>query len=1213
MPSFYLKHLLRVVKKTSLTAFFSPSKYCKSFCDRIKNILLRTGWLIFFSLSSCGGDSAQPVIDVPIEGRVQLRGKMVGGANVHIYDVEQGYDEAIYPLEGSVLTGSGCTGTNALGSITIAGGQLNIKEDALYLIEVGADPDETQKLCSDDAVKIQAKLHALVQGKYLKNKSQWQVTILSEMLYARVRPLLLANMPKDSIIETLNGLAKDLLTEDISGDNEIDYYDILLWTPDKQDMLTVNLTYLEALTEQTIFKQGSENNHKSNTQRENSNIHQDFLDLLLKQNRAKINYESTQEQMDFSAFVDKLPEDDDSNFFSFITKNNSSRVFAITENEKIGYLATQRGIEIYGIEKKLNPEFKGLELNGTAIYDLKVKGDRLLVASDEEGICLFNIRSPERPEKLQCTGESSEGLYYSADFTDNYIYALKASGYPYRLSKGLGYSVFPTEFEYASFLTRAAIEKNGSTDCVWNTLDERYLIKPRSSIEIFSIDEKPDDGFGTFIEIELSQGFSELFDNKIKNGPKANKIILQESDGYAFILTEDSLHVFDITPVEQDQDDEDIFYIGPIETNGGESGWMNTDIAIHENHLYIGSAKIIDNDRIPAASIVGNTASINLENAFSGAGKVSVYEMSDVFNAVLPLTAKVRTLGAVSSINISGGKVFISENTAAISPRPPIIPLALPVSGALSIYNTNQILESYPNEPESLNRYKFPRVVSSTQTGIYTYLSGNGLSAVRLGEDNQIISRDPMRCGRTEESMCQKSFHLSNTEFTPPLSYRRNLSVDVLNMQGKLGSLIEKFLSTPKLDSFFSWIAERACDQPIILLGIQIDIKKMVDRFLDENIPDKQDFDNLLNSLFVPTAEKSNNLGSEVIGADAGRNGQSSPEVAGTMSDAKLFTGSKSDNNSSNIDANFETYKFRNYMGATLIEGKLKLLNANLEDQKITACNIPPQIPSEEPVEITESDCILKELHTEETNISASNFLGLGFHISDNHIYVETPEDPPLKRFTVSNFGFSEEEVLPLSLPAGVKADAILEEEDIIYVLSSIKQSERELYVYSKNDQNNSKDPIQLSESKCNSPLQESIGQFFWLRPSLIKYNDQLIINTNYCIHSVHISENLKVEDPQDWLSAEDLGGLSSVFSDVAVDVENGYLFVANLVNKIDVYKISENQKPEYLYFYPVDSSLATTSLVYQQGTLTALMANPDSQRPWNITTFKTPVVSNLP
>jgi hypothetical protein len=107
------------------------------------------------------------------------------------------------------------------------------KDDPLYVIEVSGGNDidaDDDGIVNNIPTVNSGTLHLTATGSQLKT-GDFYVNILSDISYYKLRYLFLARYPQESIQDKMTAFAKILLKEDVNGDGDRDWNDILKWNP----------------------------------------------------------------------------------------------------------------------------------------------------------------------------------------------------------------------------------------------------------------------------------------------------------------------------------------------------------------------------------------------------------------------------------------------------------------------------------------------------------------------------------------------------------------------------------------------------------------------------------------------------------------------------------------------------------------------------------------------------------------------------------------------------------------------------------------------------------------------------------------------------------------------------------------------------------------------------------------------------------------------
>lgn len=208
--------------------------FCLNTSKRTPTVPGFTLLFLCVALYGCGGGSGGGRSDTGSQPAYNSSGQAllgpVVGAAVDLYTL----DSTTAPV---------CTTTTTDSDVLEEAGLIRFEdgclaEDGPYIVVVsgGNDIDADDDGIIDTApTAMNGALHALITAEQIRGQD-WKVNILTDVIYSRVRYMLALGMGQDEVLARLAPLATELLSDDINGDEAVDYRDVLAWSPRRTDI-----------------------------------------------------------------------------------------------------------------------------------------------------------------------------------------------------------------------------------------------------------------------------------------------------------------------------------------------------------------------------------------------------------------------------------------------------------------------------------------------------------------------------------------------------------------------------------------------------------------------------------------------------------------------------------------------------------------------------------------------------------------------------------------------------------------------------------------------------------------------------------------------------------------------------------------------------------------------------------------------------------------
>jgi hypothetical protein len=148
------------------------------------------------------------------------------GATVEVYDAENFSGALICSVTTSAEDAPEGPGVIDLSACPIS-------ETLVYMLVVEGgtdiDADDDEVIDSTPTAK-QGSLRAIISGRDIL-AGDFRINIITEIAYQSVSDALLGGAPQSEIVRRLDGVAKQLLSEDLNGDGIVDNIDLLDFSP----------------------------------------------------------------------------------------------------------------------------------------------------------------------------------------------------------------------------------------------------------------------------------------------------------------------------------------------------------------------------------------------------------------------------------------------------------------------------------------------------------------------------------------------------------------------------------------------------------------------------------------------------------------------------------------------------------------------------------------------------------------------------------------------------------------------------------------------------------------------------------------------------------------------------------------------------------------------------------------------------------------------
>jgi len=389
----------------------------------------------------------------------------------------------------------------------------SLQKDVYYVLSAnGGDDIDANDDGELDTIPTQnfGSIHAVVDEYRLKNEN-FKVTILSEVAFQLTKKLMLDDLNTTLLQETLDVVATKLLKEDVNGDKEINYDDVLAWQPmyDKEKLLKPYDKFYEAMV-QKLYK--------------NEDIYADASVLLLPYIGELISSVPAQNSIyavSLSPDGSKAYVADGTSGLQIIDVSNPPSPVTVSsvdipgnaldislspDGSKAYVAAGYLGLQIIDVSNPSNPVIMGsVDTRGYAqSVSLSPDGSKAYIAAGQSGLQIIDVRNPSNPVIMGSvdTPGSALGVSLSADGSKAYV-ADESSGlqiidFGNRPSPIVIKSVETREYARSSLSPRASVSPGviiGSVDTLGNAYSislsadgsKAYVAAGQSGLQIIDV------------------------------------------------------------------------------------------------------------------------------------------------------------------------------------------------------------------------------------------------------------------------------------------------------------------------------------------------------------------------------------------------------------------------------------------------------------------------------------------------------------------------------------------------------------------------------------------------------------------------------------------------------------------------------------------------------------------------------------------------------
>jgi len=364
-----------------------------------------------------GGSTTQGGTTTSSQGTAQLGN--LANASVKIYQVE---DNGSLVLKWSETTSDGDT-LDEIGKFNLHDDELEADKFYVYKVIGGDDWDSNDDGIKDaNPTQNKGVIRAIAKGSDIQNiGNDFKVTAISELLYEKVAKTLKYDFNSSTFGDTLNQQAK-IITNDVDGDTEVNYLDILRYNPinDKtklQDLYRIKMNQIIDII------------HEGKTVLLNIDYFFGSYDTNGYAEGVTLSSDGTKayvaDEGDGLVVVDIRDPANPTKFGSYDTDGYANGVTLSSDGTKAYVADGGDGLVIIDISDPANPtKFGSYDTDGYAnSVTLSSDGTKAYIADEDDGLVIIDISDPANPTKLGSydTDGYARGVTLSSDGTKAYV------------------------------------------------------------------------------------------------------------------------------------------------------------------------------------------------------------------------------------------------------------------------------------------------------------------------------------------------------------------------------------------------------------------------------------------------------------------------------------------------------------------------------------------------------------------------------------------------------------------------------------------------------------------------------------------------------------------------------------------------------------------------------------------------------------------------
>ncbi len=365
-------------------------------------------YTIQYQVSDKADNNATTTREVRVTTFANARLGALGGATVRIYRFESDSNKTLIWQEKS----SENFKLEKIGLFDTHADKLN--SNALYLIELsgGEDFDKNNNGIKDsNNSQNSGILRAIVTRDDLTNLAQnLNITALSEIIYEEALPILKKNYSKEALLSTRDSIATSFL-KDINGDGVVDYSDILLFNPARDQSKLLGELHNNYNRYADIIRDGKIPILNSSAKVANIPTYGFARDITQNSDGTKLYIADGKSGI---TIIDKATN----RVISNIKTKDFARHITLSTDESLAYVADSKaGLTVVDIaNKQIVANIPTYDLNSTGDHDARYilmaqDESKLYLAASKSGVLSFDISNPRAPRLV--------GAYDSQDIAYN--------------------------------------------------------------------------------------------------------------------------------------------------------------------------------------------------------------------------------------------------------------------------------------------------------------------------------------------------------------------------------------------------------------------------------------------------------------------------------------------------------------------------------------------------------------------------------------------------------------------------------------------------------------------------------------------------------------------------------------------------------------------------------------------------------------------------